>query len=343
MRTYVKERYKSAIQLIKNIEQRKQTIVKVCYAIIGRQRDFLDFGIDQLKPMMIKEVAEEIGVHPSTVSRAVANKYAHTPQGVFELRYFFSESVNGPEGSNTSLLILKRRVKKLIEEEDPARPLTDEQITRILQSQGIQVTRRTVAKYREDMRHPEHPPEQSEKLGLSSPWPVPARGKGGSMNVEYTGRQYEVTPAVRKQIDQGLSKLHKILGTAFNTNVILAAEKHRHIAEITITVRTHPIVGIAEAGDMSSAVGEALDRIERQALKYKGRWRDKKRQPKKKWNGEATAAEQRAAVGDKVSTAVPVVVHTYPAVVRIAEAHVTRDDSSVAPAPAHPGRSHQGS
>jgi RNA polymerase sigma-54 factor len=154
VRTYVKERYKSAIQLIKNIEQRKQTILKVCYAIIGRQTEFLDFGIDYLKPMMIKEVAEEIGVHPSTVSRAVASKYAHTPQGVFELRYFFSESVNGPEGGGTSLLILKRRVKKLIEEEDSSRPLTDEQITRILQSQGIQVTRRTVAKYREDMKIP---------------------------------------------------------------------------------------------------------------------------------------------------------------------------------------------
>ena len=154
VRNYVKERYKSAIQLIKNIEQRKQTILRVCYSILARQRDFLDQGIDQLKPMMIKEVAEEIGVHPSTVSRAVANKYAHTPQGVFELRYFFTESVNGPEGGGTSLLILKRRVKKLIEEEDPARPLTDEQITRILQSQGIQVTRRTVAKYREDMRIP---------------------------------------------------------------------------------------------------------------------------------------------------------------------------------------------
>ena len=153
-RNYVKERYKSAIQLIKNIEQRKQTIMKVCYSIVSRQQEFLEHGIDQLKPMMIKEVAEEIGVHPSTVSRAVANKYAHTPQGVFELRYFFSESVQGPEGGNTSLLILKRRVKKLIEEEDPARPLTDEQITRILQSQGIQVTRRTVAKYREDMHIP---------------------------------------------------------------------------------------------------------------------------------------------------------------------------------------------
>lgn len=153
-RNYVKDRYKSAIQLIKNIEQRKQTITKVCYSIVARQQDFLEKGIDQLKPMMIKEVAEEIGVHPSTVSRAVANKYVHTPQGVFELRYFFSESVQGPEGGGTSLLILKRRVKKLIEEEDPSRPLTDEQITRILQSQGIDVTRRTVAKYREDMKIP---------------------------------------------------------------------------------------------------------------------------------------------------------------------------------------------
>jgi RNA polymerase sigma-54 factor len=154
VKSYVKERYKSAVQLIKNIEQRRQTILKVCYAIIGRQRDFLDQGIDQLKPMMIKEVAEEIGVHPSTVSRAVASKYVHTSQGVFELRYFFSESVQGPEGAGTSLLILKRRVKKLIEEEDPAHPLTDDQITRVLQSQGIQVTRRTVAKYREDMKIP---------------------------------------------------------------------------------------------------------------------------------------------------------------------------------------------
>ncbi len=154
VRNYVKERYKSAIQLIKNIEQRKQTILRTCYAIIGRQRDFLDHGIDHLKPMMIKDVAEEIGVHPSTVSRAVANKYVHTSQGVYELRYFFSESVNGPEGGGTSLMILKRRVKKLIDEEDPKRPLTDEQITRILQSQGINVTRRTVAKYREDMKIP---------------------------------------------------------------------------------------------------------------------------------------------------------------------------------------------
>jgi RNA polymerase sigma-54 factor len=154
VRNYVKERYASALQLIKNIEQRKQTIMRVCQSIVRRQEDFLEHGIDQLKPMMIKEVAEEIGVHPSTVSRAVSSKYVHTPQGVFELRYFFSEAVQGPSGSATPLLILKRRVKKMIEEEDSRHPLTDEQITARLQGEGIDVTRRTVAKYREDMKIP---------------------------------------------------------------------------------------------------------------------------------------------------------------------------------------------
>ncbi len=154
VRNYVKDRYTAALQLMKNIEQRKQTILRVCQAIVRRQTEFLEGGIDKLKPMMIKEVAEEIGVHPSTVSRAVANKYAHTPQGVFELRSFFSEAVQGTTGSQMPLLVVKRLVKKMIEEEDPAHPLTDEQITARLQAEGIQVTRRTVAKYREDMKIP---------------------------------------------------------------------------------------------------------------------------------------------------------------------------------------------
>jgi len=154
VRNYVKERFSAAIQLLKNIEQRKHTILRVCEAIIRRQRDYLDHGADQLKPMMIKEVAEEVGVHPSTVSRAVASKYAHTPQGVLELRSFFSESVNGPEGGAMSLLTLKRVVKKMIEEEDPTHPLTDDHIAKRLDEAGIHVTRRTVAKYREDLRIP---------------------------------------------------------------------------------------------------------------------------------------------------------------------------------------------
>ncbi len=154
VREYVKERYKSAIQLLRNIEQRKNTIVRTCEAIVRRQQDFLERGVDALRPMMIKEVAEEIGVHPSTVSRAVANKYVHTTQGVYELRFFFSEGVNGPEGGDLPLLLLKRRVKKLIEEEDPRKPWTDDYLAAELQRQGIKVTRRTVAKYREDLQIP---------------------------------------------------------------------------------------------------------------------------------------------------------------------------------------------
>ena len=154
VKDYVKERYKSAIQLLRNIEQRKNTIVRTCEVIVRRQQEFLEHGVNALKPMMIKEVAEEIGVHPSTVSRAVANKYVHTSQGVFELRFFFSEGVNGPEGGDLPLVLLKRKVKKLIEEEDERKPLTDDQLAAELQRQGIQVTRRTVAKYREDMQIP---------------------------------------------------------------------------------------------------------------------------------------------------------------------------------------------
>ena len=154
VKDYVKERYRSALQLMRNIEQRKNTILRTCEAIVRRQGDFLEKGVEALRPMMIKDVAEEIGVHPSTVSRAVSNKYVHTAQGVFELRFFFSEGVNGPEGAGTPLMLLKRKVKKLIEDEDPSKPLTDDQIASMLQGQGIDVTRRTVAKYREDLRIP---------------------------------------------------------------------------------------------------------------------------------------------------------------------------------------------
>jgi RNA polymerase sigma-54 factor len=154
VKDYVKERFRSAMQLMRNIAQRKSTILRTCEVIVRRQQEFLDKGVEALRPMMIKEVAEEIGVHPSTISRAVANKYAHTPQGVLELRFFFSEGSNGPEGADTPLLVLKRKVKKLIEDEDAGHPLTDDQLAAMLKTQGIQLTRRTVAKYREDMNIP---------------------------------------------------------------------------------------------------------------------------------------------------------------------------------------------
>jgi len=152
------------------------------------------------------------------------------------------------------------------------------------------------------------------------------------MNVEYTGRQYEITPAVRKQVEHGLGKLEKLFGSTFDSHVILTLEKHRNIAEITIKVRNHPIVGIAEATEMSAAVGEALDRIDRQAVKYKSRWRTKKRQARKEqWPKQvAKQKAQQMAVGANPSTAVPVVVHSFPAVARITETHVVKSADSVA-------------
>lgn len=151
------------------------------------------------------------------------------------------------------------------------------------------------------------------------------------MNVEYTGRHYEITPAIRKQIETALNKIQKLLGNNFDAHVILAAEKHRHKAEITLSIRNHPIVGAAVANDMSAAVGEALDRIDRQAVKYKARWRTKKRVPKKKWAAavQSQAAEPSVAVGASVKTAVPVVVHAFPSVARTTEPHIVRSDDSV--------------
>jgi putative sigma-54 modulation protein len=158
------------------------------------------------------------------------------------------------------------------------------------------------------------------------------------MNVEYTGRQYEVTNAIRKEVETGLTKIRKILGDKFETKVILAVEKHRHKAEITINPRNGPLVGLAQAKDMAIAVNEALDHLEKQAIKYKTRWQSKKRLARKseeenKWNGHSSEQEVHTAVGLTESTAVPVLVHKYPAVAKTTEVHLVRSDDSVAMRP----------
>jgi len=153
------------------------------------------------------------------------------------------------------------------------------------------------------------------------------------MNVEYTGRQFEITPAIRKEVESGLNKLTKLLGDNFKSKVILTAEKQRRIAEITISRRTHPIVAIAESVDMTLALGEALENIERQVLKFNGRRRDTKRVAKSKWKREAPEIETQMAVGTTASTAVPVVVHKFPGRSRTSEAHLVVNQDSVASRP----------
>lgn len=151
---FIKERVRSAVDLLRNIEHRRQTIYRVVESIVTRQRDFLDRGVEYIKPMMLKDIAEDIGMHLSTVSRVVNRKYAHTPQGVIELRRFFSEGMMNEEGEEVSTRILKLRIKKMVEEEDTKSPLTDDQIARVLSKEGVKLSRRTVAKYRDQMNIP---------------------------------------------------------------------------------------------------------------------------------------------------------------------------------------------
>jgi RNA polymerase sigma-54 factor len=151
---FIKDKMRSAVDLLRNIEHRRQTIYRVVECIVRRQRDFLDHGVQQLKPMMLKDVAEDIGMHLSTISRVVNRKYAHTPQGVIELRRFFSEGMMNEEGEEVSTRILKLGIKKMIEEEDTKSPLTDEEIVKRLSKGGVKLSRRTVAKYRDQMHIP---------------------------------------------------------------------------------------------------------------------------------------------------------------------------------------------
>jgi RNA polymerase sigma-54 factor len=153
-RDYIKERFRSAVDLLKNIEHRRQTIYRVCQSILERQREFLDHGVEQLKPMMLKDVAEDIGMHLSTVSRVVNRKYVNTPQGVYELRRFFTEGMKSDSGEDVSTRVLKLKIKKMIEGEDSHRPITDDEVAKRLARDGVKLSRRTVAKYREQMRIP---------------------------------------------------------------------------------------------------------------------------------------------------------------------------------------------
>lgn len=151
---FIKEKVRSAVDLLRNIEHRRQTIYRVVECIVSRQRDFLDKGVEHIKPMMLKDIAADIGMHLSTISRVVNRKYAHTPQGVIELRRFFSEGMLNEEGEEVSTRILKLRIKKMVEDEDTKKPLTDDQIARVLSNEGVKLSRRTVAKYRDQMNIP---------------------------------------------------------------------------------------------------------------------------------------------------------------------------------------------
>jgi RNA polymerase sigma-54 factor len=153
-KSFLREKFRSAVDLLRSVNQRKQTIYKVCVCVVNRQKDFLENGPAHLHPMLIKDVANELGVHSSTISRVVTNKYVDTPQGVMELRKFFTMGVENPDGEELSIVQVKLKIKKMIEEENRGKPYSDNQIGQMLRRDNVFITRRTVAKYREQMQIP---------------------------------------------------------------------------------------------------------------------------------------------------------------------------------------------
>ncbi len=151
---YLKDKMRSAIWLIKSLDQRQRTIYKVADSIVRHQRAFLDHGIEHLRPLVLRDVANDIGMHESTVSRVVSNKYIHTPRGLFPMKYFFHSGIDSSTGDDVSSLSIKNKISRIVQDEDGKRPHSDARIMQKLRAEGIQIARRTVAKYREELRIP---------------------------------------------------------------------------------------------------------------------------------------------------------------------------------------------
>jgi len=151
---YIKDKIRSAVWLIKSLDQRQRTIYKVAESIVKHQREFLEKGIDFLRPLVLRDVADDIQMHESTVSRVVSNKYMHTPRGLFLMKYFFHSGIDSDTGEDISSLTVKKKIQSYIEAEDPRKPLSDSKIMKILNDEGINIARRTVAKYRDELNIP---------------------------------------------------------------------------------------------------------------------------------------------------------------------------------------------
>ncbi len=153
-REYLEEKFRSAVWLMKSVEQRRQTLLRVTKSLCKFQREFLDKGLAYLKPLVLKDVADDIGMHESTVSRVTTNKYVYTPQGVFELKFFFHSGLESLEGDAMSSVSVKDIIRKAVAAEEPRKPLTDQQLMMILEAKGVKIARRTIAKYRQELRIP---------------------------------------------------------------------------------------------------------------------------------------------------------------------------------------------
>lgn len=175
-KSYLREKIRAAQWLMKSLDQRKRTIVKVAESIVKKQRDFFEYGVAHLRPLVLRDVAEDIGMHESTVSRVVSNKWMSTPRGLLPMKFFFHSAIASSGGEDVSSLAVKGKIRSLIEAEDPERPLSDARLSELLAREGIKIARRTVAKYREEL----HIPSSSIRKTEPAPAPVKVTGALGA-------------------------------------------------------------------------------------------------------------------------------------------------------------------
>jgi ribosomal subunit interface protein len=272
--------------LIKNMRQRFDTILRVAQAIVERQRNFFSHGAVAMRPLVLREIADTLGLHESTISRVTTQKYMLTPHGMFELKYFFGSHVATEAGGEASSTAIRALIVQLTGAEDPKNPLSDSKIAEMLGEQGMVIARRTVAKYREALKIPPVSLRKScSKLlqqRCSCARPRTARQrifKGVCMNLTISGHHLDVTPAIREYVQNKLERITRHFDQVIDSHVILCIDnltekEKRQKAEINLRVAGKIVHVASAAHDLYAAIDMLMDRLDRQVQKYKQMLKD---------------------------------------------------------------------
>ena len=280
-KSYLREKMRAAQWLLKSLDQRKRTIVRVAESIVKKQRDFLDWGVAHLKPLVLRDVAEDIGMHESTVSRVVSNKWMATPRGLVPMKFFFHSAIASTGGEDVSSLAVKNKIRGLIEAEDAAHPLSDARLAELLAHEGIQIARRTVAKYREELRIPPSSIRRTRRPGAASRRVPRVRGRarGPSPGSLPNRRSHEDRPTSRatsestpgsartsRRSSPGSSGSSRLAPQA---RVVVTAGKKDVEVEVTVADKTRTITATARGADQRTAAQAAMERLAGQVRKTK--------------------------------------------------------------------------
>ena len=253
--------------LIRNVQQRFETILRVAQAIVERQRRFFEHGEVAMRPMVLREIADMLGLHESTISRVTTQKYMLTPRGTYELKYFFGSHVATDTGGAASATAIRALIKQLIGAEDPKTPLTDSRIADLLGEQGILVARRTDRQIPGGAADSSRQPAQG---ALTSARPARAHRGGDSMNLNLTGHHLDITPAIRDYVVAKLDRVTRHFDHVIDVNVVLSVDKLQHKVEVNLHTRGKDIHVEAIEPDMYAAIDALVDKLDRQVAEAQG-------------------------------------------------------------------------